>query len=172
LLSLKPEFAAAILSGRKRYEFRRTIFRRRGVTLAFIYSNSSVRRVVGAFEIGMVCEGSPQRLWDKYKHASGIDEPTFFSYFEGARVGYAIGISRVHPFTPSVDPQVALPGFVSPQSFYYLSPAQACALLPPGRRLDEIDGKMRAQRYVRDYESLGIASKPAVGQVTPVGPAL
>lgn len=172
LLSLRPEFAAAILSGHKRYEFRRTIFRRRGVTAALLYSNSSERRVVGAFEIGRVYEATPERLWEKYRHVAGIDESAFFAYFEGVNRGYAIGISRVHRFTPPVDPYAALEDFVAPQSFYYLTLAQASALLPPGRCLADIDAGARKQRSVGDYEILGAPTRPAVGQAPPAHPAL
>lgn len=172
LLSLRPEFAAAILSGRKRYEFRRTIFRRRGVTTALLYSNSSERRVVGAFEVGRVHEASPERLWEKYRHVAGIDESAFFAYFDGVKRGYAIGISRVHKFTPTVDPYAALEDFVAPQSFYYLTPARASALLPPSRRLNEIDAEARRQRVVGDYEILDAPTRPAVGQAPPAHPVL
>ena len=51
LLSIRPEFAEKILDGRKRFEFRRTIFRDTNVTKAIIYASRPVCRVIGEFEI-------------------------------------------------------------------------------------------------------------------------
>ncbi len=139
LLSLKPEFAARILSGEKRFEFRRTRFRCRVVTAALMYSNSTQRRIVGAFEIGGIHEASPKRLWTRYRSVAGINECAFFEYFEGLDRGYAIEISRVLRFVPAIDPKTAFPGFVPPQSFRYLSARQASQLLPSGLSVADID---------------------------------
>lgn len=132
LLSLKPEFASRILNREKLFEFRRTRFRRHAVTAALMYSNSTERRIVGAFEIDRIHEATPSRLWSRYRALAGISESAFFEYFEGVDRGYAIGISRVHKFSPTIDPYKALPGFVPPQSFRYLSPQQTKKLLPQG----------------------------------------
>jgi predicted transcriptional regulator len=50
LLSLKPKYAEAILDGRKKYEFRRTIFKRKDISKIFIYSNNGVGQITGYFE--------------------------------------------------------------------------------------------------------------------------
>ncbi len=139
LLSLRPEFAARILAGQKRFEFRRTRFRRCGITAALMYSNSTERRIVGAFEIDRIHEASPRRLWLRYHLVAGIDERAFFEYYEGADRGYAIGISRVHRFAPATNPRTVIPGFVPPQSFCYLSATEAAQLLPPGLSLGDVD---------------------------------
>ncbi len=47
LLSLKPQFAAAILSGEKKFEFRRDVFSRSDVTTVVLYASSPVCKVVG-----------------------------------------------------------------------------------------------------------------------------
>src|SRR5450756_1588152 len=47
LLSIRPQYAAAILRGEKRYEFRRTVFSRH-VDVVLVYVPSPVRRVVAA----------------------------------------------------------------------------------------------------------------------------
>ncbi len=152
LLSLKPVFAARILSGEKRFEFRRTRFRRRVVTAALMYSNSTERRIVGAFEIDTIHEAPPARLWTKYCSLAGIDERTFFEYFEGVDRGYAIAISRVHRFIPAVDPKRASPGFVAPQSFCYLSAREANRLLPPGLSVTDIDHPSASRRLMDEPE--------------------
>ena len=139
LLSLKPEFAARILAREKQFEFRRTRFKRQMVSAALMYSSCAERRIVGAFEIDRIHEGAPTQLWAKYRSFAGIGEGAFFEYFEGVDRGYAIGISRVHKFSPAIDPRKALPGFVPPQSFCYLSAQQTKRLLPPGMSAVDID---------------------------------
>ncbi len=38
LLSIKPEFASAIFSGEKLYEFRKAVFRNRSVDKVYVYA--------------------------------------------------------------------------------------------------------------------------------------
>lgn len=139
LLSLKPEFAAKILAREKRFEFRRTRFKRHTVTAALMYANSTERRIVGAFEIDSIHQAAPAQLWAKYHTSAGISEQAFFEYFDGADRGYAIQIARIHRFSPAVNPYKALRGFVPPQSFCYLSAQKTRRLLPPGLSVAAID---------------------------------
>jgi len=45
LLSVKPEYAEKILDGKKKYEFRRAIFKRNDIEKIYIYSSSPIRIV-------------------------------------------------------------------------------------------------------------------------------
>jgi predicted transcriptional regulator len=122
LLSIKPEFVAAILRGEKRYEFRRKIFKRR-VDVVIVYATVPVRRVVAEFRVQSIICRSPRDLWPLTRGAAGIDERRFFEYFRGRDIGYAIKIGRVHeypiPFCP-----VRQFGLKAPQSFVYLPAAR------------------------------------------------
>jgi len=51
LLSIKPKYAEMILSGEKKYEFRRAIFKKPGISKVVIYASSPVSKVIGEFEI-------------------------------------------------------------------------------------------------------------------------
>jgi len=44
ILSIKPKYARLILSGAKRYEFRKSIFNNKHVVEAYIYATSPVKR--------------------------------------------------------------------------------------------------------------------------------
>jgi type I restriction enzyme S subunit len=122
LLSIKPEFAEKILSGGKRYEFRKTVFSDpEDVDTIFLYASSPVQRIVGAFTIDEVISDSPASLWRKYGHDSGIsDRSRFMNYFEGAEEGYAIGVDHVHEFEHPINPAQRIDDFSPPVSFYYL----------------------------------------------------
>ena len=51
LLSIKPEFALKIFDGSKRYEYRRSIFKRGGVTKIVVYASDPIQKVIGEFKI-------------------------------------------------------------------------------------------------------------------------
>jgi predicted transcriptional regulator len=118
LLSIKPKYANQIVKGNKKYEFRKSIFKKRDLEMVYIYSSSPVKRIVGAFAIKNIIEKHPRLLWIEYKDFSGIDENDFFSYFRGKEKGFAIEIGDVEVFDP-IDPKEYIPNFVPPQSFCY-----------------------------------------------------
>jgi type I restriction enzyme S subunit len=119
LLSIKPKYAEAILNGVKKYEFRRTIFRR-SVERVFIYSNSHVRKIVGLFEVEEILEGTPHEIWNSCHRYGGISKKDFYTYFEGSRRAFAIKIKNVFRFSEPIDPYFAVKNFTPPQSFYYI----------------------------------------------------
>ena len=119
LLSIKPEYVDAIVKGAKGYEFRRTIFKRR-VETAYIYCNSTVKRIVGCFKVGRVLQGTPKQIWKLCYRESGIAEQEFFKYFENSNRAFAITIEDFFEFEEPLDPHNIWPTFRAPQSFYYI----------------------------------------------------
>ena len=120
LLSIKPRYVKSILEGDKRYEFRKTIFKNRGINRIYIYSSSPVKKIVGRFEIGGILEDHPNNLWDTVKEFAGIDNRDFFAYFEGKSRAFAIEIQNLQEFIDPIDPYETMPGFVPPQSYCYM----------------------------------------------------
>jgi len=119
LLSIRPQYAAAILRGEKRYEFRRTVFSRH-VDVVLVYVPSPVRRVVAEFDVdGVITESLPQ-LWQRTRGFGGIDEAFFYRYFHGVEYGHAIAIGDVRPYDVPFCPVHEL-GLRPPQSFVYLT---------------------------------------------------
>jgi predicted transcriptional regulator len=123
LLSIKPEFSEKILSGEKRYEFRRTKFSEpSNVETIYLYATSPVQQIVGSFTAGEVEEGSPETLWSKYGDHSGIkDQSRFMEYFSGSETGYAIEIEETTCLSPPVDPRSFIENFRPPVSFQYVN---------------------------------------------------
>ncbi len=120
LLSVEPKYAEAILSGIKKYEFRRTIFRRKGINRVYLYSNSSIRKIVGSFTIEKILEGTPKEIWETCNGWGGIPEKDFFRYFKGSRKAYGIKIKNTRRFRRPIDPYSIIDNFTPPQSFYYI----------------------------------------------------
>ena len=120
LLSIKPKYVEAIMIGDKRYEFRKSIFRRKNIAKVYIYSTAPVKKIVGTFGIKKIIEDHPKRLWNQLHLFSGLDDIEFFKYFKDIERGFAIDIESVEKFNEPIDPWDSIPGFVPPQSFYYI----------------------------------------------------
>lgn len=119
LLSIKPQFAELIFSGRKKYEFRKTIFTRRDVDKVIVYASYPICKVVGEFEIDGIIVDNPYSLWKKTKTYAGISREFFFSYFSNKKFGYAICIKNYYIYKAPL----CIQSFFSvkpPQSFAYV----------------------------------------------------
>ena len=120
LLSVKPKYANEIIAGRKKYEFRKSIFKRENIEKMYIYSSSPVKKIIAIVDIVGILSDSPQELWEQCHEDAGISERGFFSYFKNSDTGYAIKISIIHEFSTPIDPYFIDDDFRPPQSFYYL----------------------------------------------------
>lgn len=120
LLSIKPEFARAIMDGTKRYEFRRAIFRDTSISRVVLYASSPIQEVVGEFTVGRVLSAEPNTLWKRTRHGAGISKEFFDRYFINKPIAYAIEVLRPKryrfPLQLAKDFNVAS----APQSFCYL----------------------------------------------------
>jgi predicted transcriptional regulator len=119
LLSIHPGHAQAILDGRKRYEFRKRRFSRRGVGKVYLYSTAPVGRIVGSLTVGEVHEGAPTTLWRRFGRSSGLTREEFLQYYRGCRKGYAMEVVEPRPFRRPVDPRRRYVGFRAPRDFCY-----------------------------------------------------
>lgn len=120
LLSIKPKYVREILSGAKKYEFRKQIFKDESIKTVFIYSSSPQKKIVACFRVGKIVEGHPDYLWEQFWDVSGLSEKDFFEYFSDRDTGYAIRIDELEPFPKPVDPNTVFEQFVAPQSFCYI----------------------------------------------------
>lgn len=120
LLSIHPEHADKILSGEKRFEFRKNIFKNPAVTRVLIYATMPVGKVIGDFEIANVIDDRPGKVWESTKTYAGISREFFREYFSGRDRAVAIGVKNPRRFaTPRALDDVA-EGIVAPQSFRYV----------------------------------------------------
>jgi type I restriction enzyme S subunit len=120
LLSVKPKYAEEILSGRKKYEFRRSVFKKQNIERVYIYSSSPVSKIVAAFEIEQILKDSPEKIWNLCHKYAGISKKDFFAYFKNSDMAYAIEIGNVDSFPNPIDPRHIIEDFKPPQSFYYV----------------------------------------------------
>lgn len=119
LLSIKPEFVNEIRLGKKKYEFRKRIFKRPNVEKVVIYESAPVSKIVGEFAITKILEEKPDVLWEKTKKHSGITKRFFDQYFHGKETAIAIGFETFEEYSePKTLKQLGLKA--APQSFVYI----------------------------------------------------
>ena len=118
LLSIKPEFANKIFNGTKKYEFRKSIFKR-DVNKVIVYASSPVQRVIGEFTIADIICKDTEILWQETKKYSGITKDFYDEYFANKKIAFAIQVGKVRKFSSpkrlsdyDID--------YAPQSFAYL----------------------------------------------------
>lgn len=119
LLSINPEYVEKIFSGIKKYEYRRSIFKRSNIETVVIYSTSPVKKIVGEFKIEKIIEDFPKELWNLAPNNTGIEKKKFEKYFIGKDKGYAIKIGKIKIYKKTKE----LSDFSirsAPQSFMYL----------------------------------------------------
>jgi predicted transcriptional regulator len=118
LLSIKPEFASAIFTGVKRYEYRRSIFKR-SVKRIVVYASAPISKVIGEFEVGELLCHDVEELWRRTGEHGGVSRDVFTAYFKGKQRGYAIEVRNPSVYERPHCPRVAY-GKLPPQSFAYI----------------------------------------------------
>ena len=120
LLSIKPEYAEKILSGEKKFEFRRVLPKNKSVKKVVIYATLPVGKIVGEFEIEELISDNPPRLWANTAEFSGITADFFDTYFDGKDIAHAIKVGKVKKYKREKDLIDILPSGIAPQSFCYI----------------------------------------------------
>lgn len=123
LLSIHPEHVDKILSGEKSWEYRKSIFQKDkdDIDRVYIYSTSSVKRIVASFEIGRILKNEPEEIWNKTKKESGTNKKDFIDYFDGHKIGYGIEITDLKELEEPVNPYEEIEDFHAPQSYMYVN---------------------------------------------------
>lgn len=94
LISIHPTYVERIMSGEKRFEFRRA-WARTPVDLLVIYATSPIQRIVAIAEVGRIIRASKSRLWEVARErGAGISRSELFAYLEGKLEGVALELVR------------------------------------------------------------------------------
>lgn len=118
LLSIKPEYTNRILEGSKKFEFRRSVAKRK-VDRILIYSTAPEMKVVAMVEVIGVEKDSPKNLWQKTHANAGISRPKFMDYFANRSVAYAYKLGALQKFDkPKTLAEYGITA--APQSFVYV----------------------------------------------------
>lgn len=120
LLSIKPQYVEKIISGEKRYEFRKNEFKRRDIDTIVVYSSGNVKKLVGEIKFKRILSDTPYKIWQKTHAQSGMTEDSFMRYYMNKDKAYAIVIDSFRPYKEPIDIIAKYPGVKAPQSYRYI----------------------------------------------------
>lgn len=120
LLSVKPQYVEKIISGEKRYEFRKKEFKRRDIDKIVVYSSGNVKKLVGEIKFKRILSDTPYKIWQKTHAQSGMTEESFMRYYMNKDKAYAIVIDSFRPYKEPIDIIAKYPGVKAPQSYRYI----------------------------------------------------
>lgn len=123
VLSLKPRYAEAILSGAKTVELRRIEPKLSVPTRALIYASTPVKALLGTCIVERVTADRLAVLWKACGSRTGLAHAEFRDYFEGLEVGSALALSGARRFgrrIPLADLRASRRLERPPQSYSYL----------------------------------------------------
>jgi len=124
VLSIKPQYSEKILQGKKTVELRRRFpVSAPSGTVAYIYSTTPVRAMVGFAEIKNVLKLPIAEIWAEFEDSAYIEQIDFDNYFSGVEYGYALLFEEVKSFARPIplDELRERFGFEAPQSYLYAS---------------------------------------------------
>lgn len=119
LMPINPEYVDEILSGNKKYEYRKIKAKRKNIDKMVIYSTSPIMRVVAEVDVEGIIETSPEKLWEQTKEYSGITKDFYSKYYKNKEnaIAYKLGNIKVYD-KPKKLCDIGI-NYV-PQSFIYL----------------------------------------------------
>ncbi len=131
VLSIRPQYSSKIMEGRKTVELRRRFPKSapKG-TVAYIYSTSPERALIGKAEISGVLKLPVNQIWKRFSKSAFIKRADFDAYFDGLDEGFALQFEKAEPFSRAITLTELRErfGFEPPQSFLYATPVLRKAL--------------------------------------------
>ena len=121
-MPIKPVYAEKIISGKKKYEFRKKSINP-DITHIIIYATFPVKKIIGVAEVKRIHISSPSAIWEKTKSAAGIPRRLFREYFQDVKMAYAIELKKIIKLNNQIAPDEIKNGFNIPQSFSYVNAA-------------------------------------------------
>lgn len=144
IISIRPNFVEAILSGQKTIELRRRIPPVGIGTRLWLYATMPTAAVLGSAVIENIFRGAPESIWSKTSDRTGIDRAAFDTYFSGSDEAIGLELVDVKRGTPVSIGELRniRSGFHPPQVIARLSAAEAAFL----QKLATPIGKHRVAR--------------------------
>lgn len=130
LLSVKPQYARALLAGSKTAEVRRKFPDVPNGTIIVLYSSSPERAVVGTVRLRRLVRIAPDKVWDTYSDEIEIDRGSLDEYLTGAASSAVLEVDSPKAWQQPISLAMlrAHAQLEPPQSFRYLAESQLAAI--------------------------------------------
>ena len=124
LLSILPQWAEAILNGKKKWEYRRVSPKNinKGSRIV-LYATRNQQEIVGEFMVGVVLREPVLALIKHTLPKTPHTKEEIRFYFSGLRIGYALEVKKYRKYKkpiPLTEIKKRIPFFTPPQNFLYL----------------------------------------------------
>jgi predicted transcriptional regulator len=127
IISIHPQYACKIDSGKKVYEVRTRKLNIQDGTRVWIYRTLPDACVSSTAIVQTIIAISPAQAWKKYSKTMCIAKKSFDSYTKGRKVIYLLKISDVKPLKKALtlaELRKKIPPFFPPQFFKKLNPKE------------------------------------------------
>lgn len=115
-MSIKPKYVEKILSGEKKYEYRKTLLKK-DVESILVYSTFPVKKVVCEIKLLEVVKGTLEYVYNKTNKESGITLEEFNNYFKNKSIAYAYKLGSIKRLNLTLK-EIGVP--TAPQSYQYI----------------------------------------------------
>ena len=95
LISIRPNFARAILAGNKTVELRRRLPSIERGTRLWIYATRPLGAIIGSAVVDEIIEGTPAEVWDMCRDRTAVSRCEFDEYFSGTDRALALVLSDI-----------------------------------------------------------------------------
>ncbi len=123
LLSVFPEYVEKIISGEKRFEFRKHT-PSENVDFIVFYATAPTAKILCVAEVDEIISDNPERLWRTTALFSGVDQGFYDKYYRGVDMAYAYKLGRVYRLRTPISLSNKNLKISPPQTFRYLTPKQ------------------------------------------------
>jgi len=118
ILPIKPLYANKILSGEKKYEYRKKLCKD-SIDKIYIYATSPVKKIIGEVKVLQKLNQEKKVLWEISKEESGVSREEFFKYFQKTEIGCAYYLGEVKKYNePLTLESIGIK--YTPQSYVYI----------------------------------------------------
>ena len=119
ILSIHPSHIEKILSGEKRYEYRKRI--PTDIRYIVVYATAPIKMIVALIKIDSILKGTPESVWEKTQKHAGISKDFFMLYFADHQDSYAIKFKTVFKLKTPKSLMCLGNNIAAPQSYTYLT---------------------------------------------------
>lgn len=124
ILPIKPVFANKILSGEKKYEYRKKLCKKE-IHSIYVYATAPIKMIIGEVEvISKVCIDK-EDLWEQTHMHSGVSKEFYNQYFENQDYACAYKIGKVKRYGNPITLNEIMIKAV-PQSYIYVEDLNLC----------------------------------------------
>lgn len=119
LMPINPIHVEKIMTGIKKYEYRKILPKKININTMLIYSTSPIKKVIGEAEILEIIVDNKEIVWNKTKDNSGINKEFYDKYYENNEQAVAYKLGKVKKYAPPKELKDYNINYY-PQSFIYL----------------------------------------------------